>query len=128
MRYSNESSFRRQFNFLRRQFLQDGELPFTDVLSRETVFEALAGSMRRANGNAIGNSMCDDSRHGIAATVVFAEHLTQKAPDGCDRAEDSVPILDAMFVENVADTVLGQNVREREPLVTRKAGAHRIQA
>jgi hypothetical protein len=33
-----------------------------------------------------------------------------------------------MFLENVADTVLGQNVREREPLVARKAGAHRIQA
>ena len=41
MRYSNESSFRRQFNFLRQQFLQDGELPFTDVLSRETVTQAL---------------------------------------------------------------------------------------
>ena len=41
MRYSNEGSFRRQFSFLRRQFLQDGELPFTDILSRETVNEAL---------------------------------------------------------------------------------------
>lgn len=41
MRYSNEGSFRSQFNFLRRQFLQDGELPFTDVLSRETVLQAL---------------------------------------------------------------------------------------
>jgi len=30
MRYSSERSFRRQFDFLRRQFLQDGELPFTD--------------------------------------------------------------------------------------------------
>jgi len=41
MRYSNEGSFRRQFDFLRRQFLQDGELPFTDVLSRETVTQGL---------------------------------------------------------------------------------------
>ena len=41
MRYSNERSFRAQFDFLRRQFLQDGELPFTDVLSRETVTQAL---------------------------------------------------------------------------------------
>ena len=41
MQYSNEGSFRRQLNFLRCQFLQDGELPFTDVLSRETVTQAL---------------------------------------------------------------------------------------
>lgn len=41
MRYSNEGSFRRQFGFLRCQFLQDGELPLTDILSGETVNEAL---------------------------------------------------------------------------------------
>ena len=41
MRYSNERSFRAQFDFLRHQFLQDGELPFTNVLSRETVTEGL---------------------------------------------------------------------------------------
>jgi hypothetical protein len=41
MRYSNERLFRAQFDFLRRQFLQDGGLPFTDVLSRETVTQAL---------------------------------------------------------------------------------------
>ena len=41
MRYSNERLFRAQFDFLRRQFLQDGELPFTDVLSRETVTQGL---------------------------------------------------------------------------------------
>jgi hypothetical protein len=41
MRYSSEDSFRRQFNFLRRQFLQEGELPFTDVLSCETLSDAL---------------------------------------------------------------------------------------
>ena len=64
--------------------------------------------------------MRDDSRHGIAATVVFAEYLTQKAPDGRDRAEHSVPILDAMFVENVPDAGLGQDVREREPLIRAK--------
>ena len=28
MRYCNERSFRSQFEFLRRQFLQDGELAF----------------------------------------------------------------------------------------------------
>ena len=35
MRYSSDRSFRRQFEFLRRQFLLDGELPFADVLSRD---------------------------------------------------------------------------------------------
>lgn len=41
MRYCNEELFRRQFGFLRRQFLQDGGLPFTDVLLRETIEQAL---------------------------------------------------------------------------------------
>lgn len=42
MRYSNKATCRRQLDFLRRQFLQDGELPFTDVLSRECIEEALS--------------------------------------------------------------------------------------
>ena len=71
--------------------------------------------------------MRDDSRHGIAATVVFAEYLTQKTPDGRDRAEHAVPKLDAMFVENIYDACLGQDICEREPHIARKAGAHRIQ-
>jgi hypothetical protein len=41
MRYSNQGWFRRQFSFLRRQFLQDGELPFTSVLSEATIAPAL---------------------------------------------------------------------------------------
>ena len=41
MRYCNEQLFRSQFEFLRCQFLQDGGLPFTDILSRETLEEAL---------------------------------------------------------------------------------------
>lgn len=41
MRYSNDRSFRRQFEFLRRQFLHEGELPFADVLSRDTAQQAL---------------------------------------------------------------------------------------
>jgi hypothetical protein len=56
---------------------------------------------RGANCIAIGRTMCDVSRHGVASTVVFAEYLAQQAPDGRDRVEHSVPILDAMFVENV---------------------------
>ena len=41
MRYSNRSPFQQQASFLRRQFLQDGELPFSDVLSEGVVSQAL---------------------------------------------------------------------------------------
>ena len=41
MSFSNHGRFRQQVRFLRRQFLQDGELPFTDVLSEGTVTQAL---------------------------------------------------------------------------------------
>lgn len=41
MSFSNHGRFRQQVRFLRRQFLQEGELPFTDVLSEETITQAL---------------------------------------------------------------------------------------
>ena len=41
MRSCNQGRFRQQANFLRRQFLQDGDLPFTDVLSEGMVAQAL---------------------------------------------------------------------------------------
>ncbi len=41
MPYSNRGSFRAQVSFLRRQFLQDGELPFTNVLTEEVIAQAL---------------------------------------------------------------------------------------
>jgi hypothetical protein len=41
MRYSNQGSFRAQASFLRRQFLQDGDLPFTNVLTEEVIAQAL---------------------------------------------------------------------------------------
>ena len=41
MRDSNQGWFQRQVTFLRRQFLQDAELPFTDVLSETIVAQAL---------------------------------------------------------------------------------------
>src|SRR5579871_519481 len=44
MRHSNRAAFREQVNFLRRQFLQDGGLPFTDVLTREGIEQALTAS------------------------------------------------------------------------------------
>jgi hypothetical protein len=41
MRHSHPRSFRDQANFLRRQFLQDGDLPFTDVLTESLIAHAL---------------------------------------------------------------------------------------
>src|SRR5262245_43641876 len=41
MRYSNRAAFRDQVNFLRRQFLQDGDLPFTGVLTEGVIAQAL---------------------------------------------------------------------------------------
>jgi hypothetical protein len=42
MRYSNRGALRHQVTFLRRQFLQDGNLPFTDVLTEGVIERALA--------------------------------------------------------------------------------------
>jgi len=44
MSFSNHGRFRQQVRFLRRQFLQDGELPFTNVLSEAAVTQALTAS------------------------------------------------------------------------------------
>lgn len=48
MRDCNHRAIRTQISFLRRQFLQEGDLPFTDVLTPETIAPALAtlGSWR----------------------------------------------------------------------------------
>jgi hypothetical protein len=42
MRQSSQENSRQQVQFLRRQFLQDGDLPFTDVLTEEAIGQALA--------------------------------------------------------------------------------------
>ena len=42
MRDLSQGQFRQQISFLRRQFLQEGDLPFRDVLSEELVQDALA--------------------------------------------------------------------------------------
>ena len=44
MRDCNQGWFRQQFNFLRRQFLQDGSLPFSDVLSEAVVADVLTAA------------------------------------------------------------------------------------
>ena len=42
VRHSNQAAFRQQAQFLRRQFLQDGDLPFTNVLTEDVIAQALA--------------------------------------------------------------------------------------
>lgn len=42
MQYSHPGSFREQANFLRRQFLQDGDLPFTNVLTEDSIAQSVA--------------------------------------------------------------------------------------
>ena len=41
MRSYNQGRFRQQASFLRRQFLQGGDLPFTDVVTERSVTQAL---------------------------------------------------------------------------------------
>src|SRR5262245_22451215 len=42
MRGARRGSFRAQVAFIRQQFLQDGDLPFTDVLTEEVIVRSLA--------------------------------------------------------------------------------------
>ena len=44
MRISNSVPLRQQVRFLQRQFLQDGDLPFSDVLSSKTISQALSSA------------------------------------------------------------------------------------
>ena len=41
MCYCNQGRFRQQVSFLRRQYLQDGDLPFANILSEQIVAQAL---------------------------------------------------------------------------------------
>ena len=44
MRHFNQGRYRHQVQFLRRQYLQDGDLPFTDVLSEDLVARTLTAA------------------------------------------------------------------------------------
>ena len=44
MRDCNHGRFQQQIRFLRHQFLQDGQLPFSGVLSAEIVEQALTAA------------------------------------------------------------------------------------
>jgi hypothetical protein len=89
---------------------------------------AVTGGVGRANREAVGGPVGDDAGDGVAAAVVIAEHLGEEAPDGRDRAEHAVPVLDAVFAEGGGNAGLGQGVSERQPLTAREASADRIQA
>ena len=91
-------------------------------VTRRPAGVAVAGRVGRAGSQAAGRPVGDDARHGVAATVVVAEHLGEEAPDGGDRVEHPVAILDAVFVEDVQDAGFGQDVGEGKPLVAREAG------
>lgn len=41
MRYFTHERFRQQVSFLQRQFLQNGDLPLSNTLSKETIVEVL---------------------------------------------------------------------------------------
>jgi hypothetical protein len=68
----------------------------------------------------------DDSGHGVAAAVVVAEHLAEEAPEGRDRIENAVPILDALVVEDVEDVGFGQNIRKGKTRAARETGTDRL--
>ena len=53
MRHCNRGPFREQVRFLRRQFLQDGDLPFTNVLTEEVLARALVSSLCRVGPLAV---------------------------------------------------------------------------
>ena len=42
MRFSNQGRLRQQVRFLRRQYLQDDALPFSDILTHDFIGQALA--------------------------------------------------------------------------------------
>ena len=63
MSFSNRGRFREQVRFLRRQFLQDDELPFTDVLSESAVAQALKALDVDENG-------LDDMDIRILSTII----------------------------------------------------------
>ena len=57
MSFSIRGRFREQVRFLRRQFLQDGELPFQDVLSESAVAQALKALDARPHLFAVGHTV-----------------------------------------------------------------------
>ena len=76
MQFSNQGRLHRQVRFLRRQFLQDGDLPFTDVLSEKIVSQALA---------AAGVVWNDSIYHPLVLLghLLFISYRSYPLPGGC---------------------------------------------
>ena len=66
MRHFNQGRMQRQVRFLRQQFLQDGDLPFTDVLTAEVVSQAVT---------AIGTCWKDRIFTPLVTLCVFLEQV-----------------------------------------------------
>jgi hypothetical protein len=87
MQSYKDGRFRQQASFLRRQFLQDGDLPFTDVLSEETVTQALAAlnvvwldriyTPLVTLGVFLGQALCADHSCRAAVARLIAHRLSQ---------------------------------------------------
>src|SRR5262245_30419416 len=88
---------------------------------------AAAGGIGRADPGTAGRLLRDDPGHGVTAAVVVTEHLAEKSPDGRDRIENAVPILDAMVVENVEDVGFGQDIRKGKLRAARETSADRLE-
>ena len=61
MRHFNQGRFRQQVRFLQHQFLQDGNLPFSDILSTELIEQALTAlqvGLDRLRLYAAGHAVC----------------------------------------------------------------------
>ena len=77
MSLSNQGRFRQQVRFQRRQFLQDGDLPFTDVLTEDVITSALAAvgtwlDAQGFDGSAYTALVVPDTDGSIAAAVIAA--------------------------------------------------------
>ncbi len=83
----------------------------------------VAGGVGRTHLQTACGPMGDDPGYGLAAAVVIAEDLGEKAPDGSDGAEHSVAILEIMLIESLEDAGFAQGVGERQSLVARKPSA-----
>jgi hypothetical protein len=84
VRYFNQGRFRQQVEFLRSQFLQEGELPLSNVLSEEVVAEALA---------AISTCWLDRIYSPLVTLWVFLSQVFECGPfvSRCGRAVDRPP-------------------------------------
>jgi hypothetical protein len=87
MRRPNRAAFRHQVKFLRRQFLQDRDLPFTDVLTEgvlERALSALTGWLDRIFSPPVtlwvflGQVLSADHSCRAAVTRLLARRLARK--------------------------------------------------